>query len=307
MDLRIVAGTSVRGVAERLVAALDQPLTTSVVERFPDGELRPIVDAVRGDDVYVVQSTGPPVSDHLVELLLLLDACRRGGADRLTAVVPYFAYARQDRRNREGQALGARLVADLIFSAGADRLVVIDPHTTALEAMFSGRTEMLTAVPTLARAMSCADDDVVVAPDLGAAKLAERYGALLGLPVAVVRKTRISGTEVRVEELVGDVEDRRPIIVDDMIATGGTIEAAITAVLDRGARPDVTVAATHGLLVDPASERLRSSPVRQIFVTDTVGSGAPTDLPLVVASCHLVLAEAIRRLHEGRPRSRQDG
>ena len=150
MSLRIVAGTANVALAVGVAAALSCELTACEVERFPDGELRPVVANVRGDDVYVVEPTGPPVSEHVVELLLLLDACRRAGAERVTAVVPYFGYARQDRRSKSGEAVGARVIADALVSAGAQRLVVVDPHTAALEAMCSVPVEMLTAVPVLA-------------------------------------------------------------------------------------------------------------------------------------------------------------
>ena len=166
MTLRLIAGTAHRALAEAIAAAAGCGLTPCEVDRFPDGELRPAVESVRGDDVYVIQPTGPPANEHLVELLFLLDACRRAGAGRITAVVPYLGYARQDRRVRRGGAVGARVVADVLVTAGAQRLVVVDPHTTALEAMSSVPVEMLTAVPVLARALESmvADDAVVVAP-----------------------------------------------------------------------------------------------------------------------------------------------
>ena len=247
-------------------------MTACEVERFPDGELRPVVVSVRGEDVYVVQPTGPPVNEHLVELLLVLDACRRAGADRVTAVVPYFGYARQDRRARTGEAVGARVVADALVSAGAQRLVVVDPHTAALEAMCSVPVEMLGAAPVLARALesTIAEDAVVVAPDLGAVKLAERFAALLGRSVAVVRKTRVSGTSVRAEELVGDVRGCAAVIVDDMISTGGTIEAAARVLHSLGARDGIVVAATHGLLVGPACDRLVTVGLQRLLVTDSL-------------------------------------
>ena len=191
MTLRIVAGSASPLLAGAVAEELGTEGVGGEVERFPDGELRPLIDDVRGDDVYIVESTGPPVNDHLVELALLLDACRRGGADRITAVVPYFGYARQDRRSRAGQAVGARVAADIIVTAGADRLLVVDPHTPALEAMLDIPVDMITAVRLLARSVGSLEPTagVVVAPDLGAVKLAQHYALLLGLPVAVVRKT----------------------------------------------------------------------------------------------------------------------
>jgi ribose-phosphate pyrophosphokinase len=235
----VVPGTANRLFANAIATALRTEPVTFELERFPDGELRPVVDHVRGDDVYVVQPTGPAVSNHLMELFLLLDACRRGGAERITAVLPYFGYARQDRRGRVGEAVGARVVADALVGSGAQRLVVVDLHSTALEAMCGIPVETLTAVPVLAGllAPSVAEGAVVVAPDLGAVKLAEHYASLLHRPVAVVCKTRVTGATVRAEEVAGDVAGQSAVIVNDMISTGATIEAAAGLSLDSGARP----------------------------------------------------------------------
>lgn len=303
MGLRIISASADRKLAAAVAAALHAGPVAGGVERFPDGEMRPAVGRVRGDDVYVVCSTAPPVSDRLVELLLLLDACRRAGSERVTAVVPYFGYARQDRRSRAGEAVGARLVADVVAAAGAQRLVVVDPHTVALEAMFGIPVEMLTAVPVLAGAIRSlvADDAVLVAPDLGAVKLAERYSALLRLPVAVVRKARVSGVTVHAENLVGDVAGRPAVIVDDMISTGGTVEAAAKVIAAHGAAPDVVVAASHGLFVGPAADRLRALALRRVVVTDTVAPSGEPDLPVEVESVAGLLADAIGRLHRGEP------
>jgi ribose-phosphate pyrophosphokinase len=272
------------------------------VQRLPDGELRPAVDPVRVDDVYVVQPTGPPVHEHLMELLLILDACCRAGAGRLTAVVPYLAYARQERRS-PGQAVAARVVADVIASAGADRLVVVDPHTVALESTSAIPVEVLTAVPILADALTgaFAREAVVVAPDLGAVKLAERYASVLRCPVAVVHKLRLTAATVRVKALVGDVEGRSAIVVDDMISTGGTAEAAVQLLIETGSVRDVVVAATHGLLIGEAAERLRSLPLRRLLVTDSVPLPPDPQFPMEVRSIAPLLADAIGRLHRGDP------
>ncbi|ANS32012.1 ribose-phosphate pyrophosphokinase (plasmid) [Rhodococcus opacus] len=298
MTLRVVSGTANRPLAEAVAEGLRLDPTGCAVERFPDGELRPTVECVRGADVYVVQPTAPPVNEHVVELLLLLDACRRSGAARLTAVVPYFGYARQDRRSRAGQAVGARVIADALAAAGTDRLVVVDPHTAALEAMCPIRVEMVTAVPVLANALGSAPADprVVVAPDLGAVKLAEHYASLLRGSVAVVRKHRVSGTVVRAEELVGDVEARHAVIVDDMISSGGTIEAAVRILLDHRAAPDIVVTATHGPLTEAATGCLRALDVDRILVTDSVAH-RDTAAPLRVCSLAPLLTEVIARLH----------
>lgn len=300
MVMRVVAGTANASLAAAVAANAGTELSACDVQRFPDGELRPHVAEMRGDDVYVVQPTGPPVHEHLVELLLLLDACRRAGADRLTAVVPYFAYARQDRRGRAGEAVGARVVADALAAMGADRLVVVDPHTVALEAMCAMPVEMLTAVPVLAAALRpmIADSAVVVAPDFGAVKLAQRYASLLGRTVAVVRKVRTSGETVEAHELVGDVSGRPTVIVDDMISTGATIEAAMDVIADRGGVTD-TVVATHGLLVGGAIDRMATRGLRRLLVTDTVTT--PEASPVEVCSVAGLLGDTIGRLHRNEP------
>lgn len=305
MGLAIVAGTAGQELAAAAARALGGQVADCAVERFPDTEVRPAVGEVRGHDVYVIQPTGPPVNENLVELLLLLDACRRAGAERITAILPYFGYARQDRRRRPGEAVGARVVADALAAAGAQRLVVVDPHTAALEAMCPVPADMLSAVPVLARALSplTAPDAVVVAPDLGAVQLAEHYASLLGLPVAVVRKTRVTGVTVRAEELAGDVAGRPAVIVDDMISTGATIEAAARVHLARGGAPGIAVAATHGLLVGDAVTRLGRLPLQRLLVTDTVPARAAPAPALAVAPVGGLLAEAVGRLHRGEPLS----
>lgn len=303
MDLRIVPGTANPLLAAAVARTLRTGLVTCELDRFPDGELRPVVDHLRGDDVYVIQPTGPPVSDHLMELLLLLDACRRDGAGRITAVVPYFGYARQDRRSRPGEPVGARVVADALAASGAQCLVVVDPHSAALEATCGIPVEMLTAVPVLAGALAAdvPGNAVIVAPDLGAVKLAEHYASLLQRPVAVVRKTRMTGATVRAEEIAGHVAGRPAIIVDDMISTGATIEAAARVVLAHGGTSGIVAAATHGLLVGGAARRLRGLPVRRVVTTDTLPQGHSGALALRSESVAPLLADAIGRLHHDQP------
>jgi ribose-phosphate pyrophosphokinase len=300
--LRIVSGSANPGLAGAVANHLGVESDGCTLERYPDGELRPMVENVCGADIYVVQPTAPPVNDHLVELLLLLDACRRARAARVTAVMPYFGYARQDRRTAAGQALGSRVVADAIAAAGADRLVVVDPHTPGLEAQCPIPVETLTAVPTLCAELAAElpEGSVVVAPDLGAVKLAERYAAVLHSPVAVVRKQRESGTTVSALDIAGEVYGRPSVIVDDMITTGATIEAAARLLHLRGAAPDIVVAATHGLLVHAAASRLRDLGLRRVLVTDTV---APRDGSAAIQVCAIAptLAEAITCLHRDKP------
>ncbi|NIJ12019.1 ribose-phosphate pyrophosphokinase [Saccharomonospora amisosensis] len=293
---RIVSGSANPALAAGVCALLGVEQVEAELERFPDGELRPAVGDVRDRDVYVLGTTGGGhVHDQLMELLLLLDACRRCGAARLTAVVPYFAYARQDRRTGPGQGIGAKVVADLLVGAGAQRLVVVDPHTEALAAMVPLVVETVSAVDILAAALRPVPPDaVLVAPDLGAAKLAERYAAHLDLPVAVVRKTRLSGTAVRAERLAGDVSGRHPIVVDDMISTGGTVEAAAALCADAGSTRELTVVASHGLFSGSAPAVFGELPVKRLLVTDSVTP--PEGIPVRVCSLAPLLADTIARL-----------
>lgn len=302
MRLQILAGSAHPALAAALAGELDVEPAAVSLARFPDGELHVCLrDTVRAGDVYLVQPTSPPVETHLLELLLLADACRRAGAGRLTAVVPYFGYARQDRRGGGREPVAARLVADLLATGGIQRLVVVDVHTPAIEGYASMPVEHLSAVSLLAEAArpSLPDQAVVVAPDLGAVHLAERYATGLGLPMALVHKLRVSGTEVRVRGITGDVRDRAPVLVDDMISTGGTMAAAIDALLAAGCRPEVTVLASHGLLVSVAAEQLSTRPVRRVIVTDSVPAPADFPLPLQVVSIAGLLGDAVRRLHAG--------
>ena len=303
MSLCIVAGTANPNLAEAVASGVGSVAMRSGLERFPDGELCPVVGPMRGDDVYVFQPTTPPVNEHLMELALLLDACRRAGSRRVTAVVPYFGYARQDRRSRPGQAIGARVVADMLAAAGADRIVVVDPHTPGFEATCSIPVEVLTATSVLVTALRNRKPgrSVVVAPDLGAVKLAERFAAAVGLPVAVVRKSRISGTSVRAEELVGDVVGCQPIIVDDMISTGATIEATARLLEAHGALPQPVVAATHALLLGAAPDRLDQLRLARLLVTDTVPIPSNAPSTLEVCSVAAMLSDAIGRLHREEP------
>jgi ribose-phosphate pyrophosphokinase len=301
MSLTIFSGTANCPLAEAVAHKLGLSLGRVVLQRFPDGEFHvEIHESVRGHDVYLIQPTGPPVDTHLLALLLLADACRRAGAAQLTAVMPYFGYARQDRRASGREPVAARLIADLLQTSGLGRVVAVDLHTPALEGFFPIPLEHVSAVSLLAEAVRpwVPPNAVIVAPDLGAVKLAERYASLLHLPIAIVQKMRLSGEEVQVQRVMGDVRGCVPIVVDDMIGTGGTIEAAIKAVLVAGcSQDDIAVVASHGLFVGPAGERLHTVPIRRFLVTDSVTRPAGLPFCLHVTSLGPLLAEAITRLH----------
>ncbi len=303
MGIMLLAGSANEALAAAVATGLGVRLAHREVTRFPDGELHvQVLDSVRGQDVYLLQPTSPPCDQHLLELLFLADACRRAGAGRLTAVVPYFGYARQDRRASGREPVAVRVVADLLATCGLQRVVAVDLHSTGLEAVFGLPLEHLSAVPLLVQAVrrQVPPNGVVVAPDFGAARLAERYAGLLGLPAAIVHKQRVTGETVSVRALTGDVQGRAPLVVDDMISTGGTVVAAIEALLAAGCVPDVTVIASHALLVGPAVERLQRAGLRRLVVTDSVAPARVGGLSLQVVTLAPLLADAIRRLHEDR-------
>jgi ribose-phosphate pyrophosphokinase len=302
-EFAIFGGSANVPLTEGIAGALRTHPGDRELERFPDGEVHvQLLDTVRDRQVYLIQPTGPPVADHLLELLLLADASRRAGADSVIAVMPYFGYARQDRRVHGREAVGARVVADLLRAVGVQHIVGLDVHNEALEGFFGVPFEHLSAVDLLADAVrpQVGEDSVVVAPDLGAAKLAERYAMLLDLPVAIVHKSRASGDSVSVRAITGHVRGRTPVIVDDMISTAGTVVAATNAVIEAGCQPEITVLASHALLVGPAVERLQALPLRRMIVTDSLPQRERQELRMQVVSVAGLLADAISRLHTSR-------
>ena len=301
MSLEILTGSSNDALGEGVAKKLGVKLAPRILKRFPDGELNiEIQQSVRGCDVYLIQPTCPPVDEHFFELFLMADACRRAGATHVTAVIPYFGYARQDRRAHGREPVSLRLLADLIAASAIQRIVVVDFHSRAVESAFAIPVEHVSAVSLLADAVrpSVHKDAVVVSPDLGAVKMAQHYARLLGLPVAIIHKTRISGAEVTVQGIIGDVRDREIVVVDDMITTGATIEKAVKALLDAGCSSSgIKVVASHGLFIGKAAERLAQLPIKTVYVSDSVPRPELFPLPLQVSSLAPLLAETIQRLY----------
>jgi ribose-phosphate pyrophosphokinase len=293
----LVSGSANLPLAEAVARELGLPLSPSTTERFPDGELTVrLEDSVRGSEVFVLQPTSPPVNDHLIELLAFADACRHAAAERVVAIVPYFGYARSDRRAGRREPIMASLVADLVHTAGIRHLVTVDAHTAQLEAFFRIPVDNLTAVPLLCEMLQhrLPEGVVVVAPDLGAVARATEVAARLGAPMALLHKQRLSGREVEIRQIVGEVRDRPCLIVDDMISTGSTIVKSVEALRDAGALSQVTVAATHAVFTSGALDRLRSSGVAEVWVTDSIPTSPQRDVRVV--SIAPLLAAALRRL-----------
>lgn len=295
----IVSGSAHPALAEELARELECEMASCLLQRFPDGEQDvDIRTSVRGQPVFVVQPLAQPFGEHLLELLLIADACRRGGARSVAAIVPYMGFARQDRVTKEGRPLGAKVVADLLGTGGLSQVIAVDLHSPVIASCVDAPVTHLTAVPVMAEALRplIDDDCVVVAPDLGAVKLADAYAHLLGLPLAVVHKIRASPVEVAVRRVAGDVRGKRPVVVDDMISTGSTVESAVGALLEHGSRREVLVAVTHGLFVGGAMERLNRPEVVRVAATDSLPQPPHPAMRLVVVRLAPLLAEAIRRI-----------
>ena len=269
--LMLLSGTANRALAEGIAAELDEGLCDVTIRRFADGEIHVgINENVRGRDVYLIQPTNPP-AENIMELLILIDAARRASAARVTAVIPYFGYARADRKDQPRVAISAKLVANLITAAGADRVLSIDLHQHQLQGFFDIPVDHLYAAPVFRRHFEAMglDNLVVVATDVGAAKMARGYAKRLGGDLAIVDKRRPGPNVAEVVTIVGEVDGKRCLIPDDMIDTAGTMTTTVDVLRERGAI-EIYIVATHALLSGPAVERLREAGVKEIAVTDTI-------------------------------------
>jgi ribose-phosphate pyrophosphokinase len=294
----IFAGRANAPLAAAIAAQMGKPLAECLIRRFPDGELSVQLEtSVRGHEVVIVQSTSPPVNEHLLELLIFADACRRAAAAHITAVVPYFGYARADKRLGRREPITASMVARLMQAVGISHVITLDPHTPQLEGFFFVPVDSLTAVSVLCEALYpvLSPRTVVVSPDAGRVRMATEYAQRLDTSVVVLHKHRISGAETEVTQVVGEVRDRPCLIVDDMITTGDTALRSVEALLQAGARPEIFVAATHGLLVGNAREKLNHESIRAIFLTDTVPVEPGVQPQIQVVSVAPLLAKVLQR------------
>ena len=308
MEITLYAGSAVPALAQKVAGLLGMRLGNPSLEHFPDGEVHVnLQESVRGRDVYVIQSTCPPVNENIMELLVLLDACRRAAAKRVTAIVPYFGYARQEKKSQGREPITARLVADILTAAGAERILTVEIHSPAIQGFFNIEMDNLTATPLLVEYLRRFSRDrlIVVAPDAGRVKMAEKFARALDLPLGVLVKSRLRGTEVEMKQVIGEVAGRKAIIVDDMISTGGTIGRAVEALEGAGARPGAIVVAVHPLLVGDAVARLNRAGVADLVVTDSVPLGpekvAGLQAKVHVQSIAALLADTIRCLSEDLP------
>jgi ribose-phosphate pyrophosphokinase len=297
--LMILSGSANRPLAEEMASCMGVELGSVTTRRFADGEIFVRIDEnVRGRDLYIVQSTVPP-ADNIMELLLLIDAAQRASAARITAVIPYFGYARQDRKDQPRVAIGAKLVANLITSAGADRVLSVDFHQHQLQGFFDTPVDHLYAAPVFTKYFRDKNltNLVTVSPDVGSAKMARGFAKRLGATMGIIDKRRPAANVSEVMNVIGEVEGKDCLLTDDMIDTAGTMAEAARALKDRGAR-DVYACATHALLSGPAVERLSNAPFKEIVVTNTIPIPEEKRFPaLTVLSVADLLARAVRYTH----------
>ena len=301
-DVKIFACNSNRQLAEKIAANLGMELGDSNVGMFSDGEIAiNINEMVRGSDVFIVQSTSNPVNNNLMELLIMIDALKRASASRITAVMPYFGYARQDRKSKARDPISAKLVADLLTTAGADRVLTMDLHAAQIQGFFNIPVDHLKGGRLLSEyyleKFPVRDDVVVVSPDLGSVTRARDFAAKLDVPIAIIDKRRPKPNVSEVMNIIGDIKDKTCILLDDMIDTAGTITNGAQALADRGAKA-VYACCTHGVLSGPAMERLDKSPIVELLTLDTIVIPEERKISKIkTISVASLFAEAIRRIY----------
>ncbi|MCI6652697.1 MAG: ribose-phosphate pyrophosphokinase [Ruminococcus sp.] len=307
-DIKIFSGSSNKDVAQGIAGCLGLPLGKSNCCTFSDGEIAvSLNESVRGSDCYIVQSTCTPVNDNLMEMLIMIDAMKRASAGRITAVMPYFGYARQDRKAKARDPISAKLCADIITAAGADRILTMDLHANQIQGFFNIPVDHLIGAPILATHMrekmgTHADDYVVVSPDLGSVTRARNFAAKIGCGLAIIDKRRQKANVSEVMNIIGEAKGKRVILVDDMIDTAGTLCNAAEAIIEKGGAIDVTACATHAVLSGPAIDRIQKSPIKEVVLLDTVPIPEEKMLDkFTILPVAPVFAEAIERIYADKP------
>ncbi len=303
-DIKIFAGNSTRALAQDICNRLGTQLGNAETGRFSDGEnFVSIYETVRGSDVFVVQSTCSPVNDNLMELLIMIDAFRRASAGRITAVIPYFGYARQDRKTKPRDPISAKLVANLITRAGADRVLTMDLHASQIQGFFDIPVDDLRGNPIFThhfhdRFLGQEDRTVVVSPDVGSVARARAFAQKLGMPLAIVDKRRQKANSSEVMNIIGDVKGKQVILFDDMVDTAGSLCGAAQALVEIGGATDVYACASHGVLSGPAYERIEQSYIKELFFLDTIPPRPNGCQKIQYLSVADMFAEAIERIYQ---------
>ena len=304
-DIKIFSGNSNRALAENICRELGTQLGNAEVGAFSDGEnFVSIYETVRGSDVFVVQSTCSPVNDNLMEMLIMIDAFKRASAGRITAVMPYFGYARQDRKAKPRDPISAKLVANMIVAAGADRVLTMDLHASQIQGFFDIPVDNLLGNPVFTqyfhqRYEGHEDETIVVSPDVGSVARARAFAQKLGMGLAIVDKRRQKANSSEVMNIIGDVRDKKVILFDDMVDTAGSICGAAQALVELGGATEVIACASHGVLSGPAIERIEKSAIKEMVFLDTIPArpNVQCDKIKYVSVAHM-FAEAIERIYE---------
>ncbi|MGN0558899.1 MAG: ribose-phosphate pyrophosphokinase [Acutalibacteraceae bacterium] len=307
-DIKIFAGSSNKEVAQGIAGCLGLQLGKGDCTKFSDGEIAvSLHESVRGSDCFIVQSTCAPVNDNLMEMLIMIDAMKRASAARITVVMPYFGYARQDRKAKARDPISAKLCADIITAAGADRVLTMDLHANQIQGFFNIPVDHLLGAPLLAAHMrekiaGNADDYVVVSPDLGSVTRARNFAAKIGCSMAIIDKRRQRANVSEVMNIIGDANGKKVILVDDMIDTAGTLCNAAEAIVEKGGATEVYACATHAVLSGPAIERIKNSVIKEVILLDTVPIKEENMLDkFTILPVAPVFAEAIERVYEDKP------
>ena len=301
---KLISGTANRRLADEVAKILKVDLTPVEIKRFSDGEIYcRVLESVRGCDVFIIQPTSPDASLNLMELLILVDALKRSSPDKITAVIPYYGYCRQDKKTKAREPITAKLVANMIQVAGVDRVIMFDLHVPQVQGFFDIPSDNLEVVPLFADyiASKKLKEIVIVSPDAGGATRAREFGKVLHAPIAIVDKRRPQPNVVEVENVIGDIKNKVAVIVDDLIDTAGSITEAANILMKFGAK-EVYALATHGVLSGPAIERIEKSKLKEVVITNTISIPKENRTSkLKILSIGSLLAETIKRTHEGLP------